>query len=598
MLSFDATKDMKTVHTELGALVNEQLTLVSFKDRTEHGRSLLMFYDSDKGFFQMGAIPEIRNRLRDIDPVICVNGREGMNEVIEWLCDRCPFPRQKYEDFESPDYIVLKNGSWSIKDKLFVEHSPDHRAFAGLPVDYNPEAKCPRFMNFIQGLLEIEDLPTLQIFLGASLLRVPKALDTILWIHGETDAGKTQLANILKEFYGEDSASSLLTEQFDLRTHKFMLGQILPGKRLNICDDNGKSDKPIEITGFLKTVVSGGTITLEQKGGSSFPLSTLPALLFISNNMVKVDDDSIPTFKRFAFFRAFAVPKEQRIKDFWKTITSDPAEMSGILNWVLEGLHKFLENGMQVPKRFTYEEYQAYYNLATNTLDEFVNQFVEIPDPEKDPETHEFLGGASYLRESLYIKWLEFCEVVRVPNPYSIVSFVRAVNALPSFTRYNTPFRGVPYKTERLKAEDKKLIAEKLPYLLKEGVYEFSKSWFGIDFRNEDFEKFKETHKRIKSPVVPLPEAPKPDNKKKVTPEKFKQDNDRGLELEKKIYKAIIVKPDGLSLAELEDRKFCTPEELDKFLELHRGLELLEDKPDVFRINPEHKKRILEEVNL
>ena len=50
---------------------------------------------------------------------------------------------------EHPHWIAFRNGVLDVMTKQFFAHDPTHYLTAVLPYDYNPEADCPEFRNFL-----------------------------------------------------------------------------------------------------------------------------------------------------------------------------------------------------------------------------------------------------------------------------------------------------------------------------------------------------------------------------------------------------------------------------------------------------------------
>lgn len=64
------------------------------------------------------------------------------------------------------DRIHLSNGTLLL-NALFTEADPAHVRSRRLPVAYNPDATAPViWLNFLDGLLYAEVIPTLQEFIG------------------------------------------------------------------------------------------------------------------------------------------------------------------------------------------------------------------------------------------------------------------------------------------------------------------------------------------------------------------------------------------------------------------------------------------------
>ena len=71
-----------------------------------------------------------------------------------------------------------------------------------LPVVYNPDAPAPViWLNFLNGLLHAEDIPTLQEFIGFCLIPSNKG-QRMMVIKGNGGEGKSQIGAVLSTIFG------------------------------------------------------------------------------------------------------------------------------------------------------------------------------------------------------------------------------------------------------------------------------------------------------------------------------------------------------------------------------------------------------------
>ena len=87
-----------------------------------------------------------------------------------------------------------------------------------LPVSYKPDAPKPeRWMKFLSELLEAEDIPTLQEFMGYVLIPTNRA-QTMMLITGNGGEGKSRIGRVLRAILGDNmntsSIQKLATDRF------------------------------------------------------------------------------------------------------------------------------------------------------------------------------------------------------------------------------------------------------------------------------------------------------------------------------------------------------------------------------------------------
>ena len=98
------------------------------------------------------------------------------------------------------DRIHLSNGTLLLNG-TFTEGRPAI-VRSRLPVAYNPDATAPViWLNFLDGLLYAEDIPTLQEFIGYCLIPSNKG-QRMMVIKGNGGEGKSQIGAVLSTIFG------------------------------------------------------------------------------------------------------------------------------------------------------------------------------------------------------------------------------------------------------------------------------------------------------------------------------------------------------------------------------------------------------------
>ena len=105
------------------------------------------------------------------------------------------------DDFPpQPDRIHVANGTLML-DGRFIEEKKEI-VQSRLPISYNPNAAAPAlWLNFLDGLLYEEDIPTLQEFIGYCLIPSNKG-QRMMVIKGNGGEGKSQIGAVLSAIFG------------------------------------------------------------------------------------------------------------------------------------------------------------------------------------------------------------------------------------------------------------------------------------------------------------------------------------------------------------------------------------------------------------
>lgn len=262
-----------------------------------------------------------------------------VNEILEKIKRKTEI---KSDDFNKiPEGLVcLENGVLNLKEKKFLEHSPEYYFKTKLPLFYDTEVDCPSIKKFLLEVLYAEDVDLIQEWLGYNLYNVYFEKKAMI-LFGDPDTGKTLFLNVLNKFVGEKNKVGLGLQKISIGKSFDLLN--LKDKYANIYDD--LSEKDLSDGGGFKIATGGGFISGEVKFGDRIDFKTFAKLTFACNKIPpikKVDDEAY--WKRWLpvpFDNIFA--EKDQDKFLLKKLTTQK-EMSGLLNWAIEGLNRLLKN--------------------------------------------------------------------------------------------------------------------------------------------------------------------------------------------------------------------------------------------------------------
>lgn len=265
-------------------------------------------------------------------------------EIIETAKDLTLIDRK--ETYVDINLINLNNGTLNILTGEFKEHSPQNIFLSKLPIDFTKEADCPIIKRYLSDVLDQEQINIIQEWLGYGLYREYFIKKAIIFV-GEGDTGKTTLICLSNSFYGENNVSGVSLQK--ISSDKFAPSQLY-GKYINLYDE--LSFKNINDNGAFKIATGGGIITGEKKFGDQFQFKNFSKLTFACNKIPDVKDTNDDAyFKRWIIieFNRF-IGEEKQDKPLIHKMTTQ-IELSGLLNFALEGLHRLLKN-----QKFTYDK--------------------------------------------------------------------------------------------------------------------------------------------------------------------------------------------------------------------------------------------------
>lgn len=279
-------------------------------------------------------------------------------------------------------------------DTRTVEASDD--ALYRMDVEYDPNAECPQFKEFVDKLLDGKEnqIKTLQEFMGWLLKFPDNSYKKALIILGVSNSGKSQLADLLYHMFNNKATQSLSLAQLGMerRFHVHRLKEAI----VNI--DRDMTSQNIESTDTLKQVISQEPIAVEPKGEDTRVIEPESKMMVMSNVAPEPSNQEDSAFYgRFLTLKApNSVDPENRVPNFGEKLYDE--EASGILNWMLEGLERLEQN-----KGFTLDPEPVDTKMMWNEYGDSAQRFLWECGEKVSPE--EFVTVDEAYEE--YEIWLE-----------------------------------------------------------------------------------------------------------------------------------------------------------------------------------------------
>lgn len=314
-----------------------------------------------------------------------------------------PDPHQRY-------YIALQNGLIDVKELRTTgivnlrPLTPLYFTPIALPVSFDAEANCPKFLSFLAQITnqDAERQLLIQEMVGY-LLTIDLLWHAFFFLVGDGGNGKSTLLAMIRALLGTANISSVALEVFGDR---FRLSPTL-GKLANIVEEVGEMDKTAE--GTLKWYTGGSSMDFDRKNME--PVNRVPSarLVFATNTLPRFSDRTDGIWRRY-----FVVPfdvtiaKDKIVRgmdkpEFWV----ESGELSGILNWALIGLHRLhKQGGFTVSK--VCEEKKNKHRAECNPHQLFLEDYVKSSSNKRIPTMELF---------SAYREWCNARNLMALGEP-------------------------------------------------------------------------------------------------------------------------------------------------------------------------------------
>lgn len=268
--------------------------------------------------------------------------------------------------------INLQNGTFEISPQGTKLKPFDRSDFITyqLPFEYNPQAKAPLFEAYLNKVspdterqrVLAEYLGFVFIKHGSNTLKEEKALI----LYGTGANGKSVFFEIVTAMFGRQNVSNYSLQS--LTEEKGFYRAKISNKLVNYASEiNGKLE-----TSLFKAMVSGEPVEACLKYGQPFTMENYAKFIFNCNELPKDVEHTNAYFRRFLIipFDVTIPPHEQDKTLHTKIIEK---ELSGVFNWVLQGLNRLLEQ-----KKFSdceaAQQAVEQYRIESDSVQMFLNE--------------------------------------------------------------------------------------------------------------------------------------------------------------------------------------------------------------------------------
>uniref|UniRef100_A0A6M3IZP8 Putative DNA primase n=2 Tax=viral metagenome TaxID=1070528 RepID=A0A6M3IZP8_9ZZZZ len=292
--------------------------------------------------------------------------------------------------------IAFKNGLLiTTKDGVAVleKHDPDFFTLSKLPYDYDPKAKCPRWLKFLDEVMEgdKERIELLQQWSKYILGNNVKEHIFLLLV-GNSGTGKSTFISLMHHLVGIENVANVPLARFGDR---FSLSSLV-GKKLNTFAETSKEISRQEEE-KLKAYSTGDRQMFERKNKDVFFSFPTAKLVFATNELPQFHDKTDALWDRMRYvpfdvkFRGTA-KQDKDLKD--KLFN----ELPGIFNWA---------NSADISKGI----------INPKPCKEAVNQYKRDSNPARAFLEENYVAGDGYVEtQKLFLLYEQYCKATSCPS--------------------------------------------------------------------------------------------------------------------------------------------------------------------------------------
>lgn len=294
--------------------------------------------------------------------------------------------------------LPLTNGTLDLRDFSLSQPTKAHRHLWVLPVVYDQAASAPDWEAFIEEAVPDPSVRDhLQEWMGY-ILMAGNHWERMLWLYGPQGTGKSTYIRTAQLLLGP-AAVAVSSEKFS----DYSIAQ-LAGTRLGVCTE--LSPRTLR-TSAIKALVSGDPVQGRHPYGKPFNVEFYGKLVWGSNELPPLDQGE-GMWRRIVPVE-FSV-KPARIDNMLRYKLEH--QVSGILNWAIQGLRRLLEIEAQGGSWLLPASVQKTvdsYRTASDPMTAFANEEIDRTDPTDHVTVLEvYTRWVAYAKErGIYIRPLD-----------------------------------------------------------------------------------------------------------------------------------------------------------------------------------------------
>lgn len=307
-------------------------------------------------------------------------------------------------EFDSSPYLLgVRNGVVDVRTGEFRDYQPEDLISFQLDVTYDPKARCPRFIQFLEEIQpNVTDRLTLVDWFPATAIRRP--LPYVLFLLGLGRNGKGIYERLIKRFFGKAAFRTMALAE--ATKNNFAAAYFYKKLGWLATEQSGKKKSKIG-TDFVKLVSGADGIDTDRKHQSRLQFDPYFQTIVDTNAMPVIEDTSIGWMERFCKQDLPFVfvdnpdpdnPLEKK-KDphLFDKLTTDE-ELSGLLN-LLIWRAKEISKTEVITKRAADELFNEYTKQSAS-LSTFWDEFCEY---------NEFAESVRLPTNTIYDAYKRWC---------------------------------------------------------------------------------------------------------------------------------------------------------------------------------------------
>ena len=304
--------------------------------------------------------------------------------------------------------LNLQNGTLELDTFMFREHRREDLLTKIAGISYDPAVEYPQWLSHLDLIFDgnKENIDAFQVICGYSLFAENPA-QVMFILYGTGSNGKSTTLDVLTKIWGDyarnaDPSSFMIQKHDRIRTDLAYLA----GARFVTAVEPESGHRLAE--SLVKQLTGGDRVTVRHLYEEEFEFKSGMKIWLATNHrpVIRGTDEAI--WRRIWLLPfTVTIPASERVPDYNQKLI---AEAPGILNWCLDGLKRYREEGLRPP---------ASVKIATQ-------EYREDSDILGDFIQAECRQGGAVYRQDLYWDYTKWCNLSE-EHPMSNRTFYAAM---------------------------------------------------------------------------------------------------------------------------------------------------------------------------
>ena len=299
--------------------------------------------------------------------------KSSLNELIHYAIGDAFLDSEKAHQDEI-NYLTLQNGLYKLDEGRIIPHTPAIFTTNLLPYDYNPDAQCPRFIQFLDEIF-LGDKDIIEFVHQAVGYAFHKSIPTpaIFFLIGGGSNGKSVFINTIANLVGKNNTSNV---SFNKLSNEYYVLDLFQ-KMINISGET--PNQKITTTDIAKQIVAGDWVTGREPYKRVTKFRPYAKHYLAMNKLPQILDNSYGMDRRLFFIQFPRTFKGDEIDPNLENKLS--LELSGIFNWAIEGYNQLRENDFKLPKVSSMTIAKEEYRNELDGIRSFAKSLLKSDDP-------------------------------------------------------------------------------------------------------------------------------------------------------------------------------------------------------------------------